>query len=283
MGGWLTSPTPLSWSTGRMATAIILDDIYLQKKIEQYKAVFPKLDIVGWYSTASKLLPEDMSIHRTIMILNESPIYLLFDPTINQMREELPLLLYESELHTVNGVPAHVFVRAKIEIETSEAERIAVNQVAKVLPGGVDRAADQVTAHLGSLQSSAQMLLVRAVALGELLEQVASGAVEYDYKLVRQAKNLLSALPAASGSRFTQEYLTDCNDAMLGVYLASVTKGVHHMHELVEKLNIIFESGSGGRRFLGVGPQGELDIQAIGTLARLNKSMIDPDLLARLA
>jgi hypothetical protein len=43
---------------------------------------------------------------------------------------------------------------------------------------------------------------------------------------------------------------------MLGVYLATVTKGVYHMHEVVEKLNVLFESGSGGRRFM----PSELDI-----------------------
>ncbi len=76
--------------------------------------------------------------------------------------------------------------------------------------------------------------------------------------------------------------LQECNDAMLGVYLASVTKGIYHMHELVEKLNIVFESGSGGRRLL-LQPA-DVDIQAIGTLARLNKGLLEPDgLLARMA
>lgn len=50
--------------------------------------------------------------------------------------------------------------------------------------------------------------------------------------------------------------MQECNDAMLGVYMSSVTKGVYHMHEVIEKLNVISESGSGGRRFAPPGPMG---------------------------
>lgn len=42
---------------------------------------------------------------------------------------------------------------------------------------------------------------------------------------------------------------------MLGVYLSSMTKGVYHMHEVIEKLNIVYESGSGGRRYGPNGPR----------------------------
>jgi hypothetical protein len=42
-----------------------------------------------------------------------------------------------------------------------------------------------------------------------------------------------------------QEY----SDAMLGVYMASLTRGVHEMNEVVDKLNVVYDaSGSGGRR-----------------------------------
>ena len=89
---------------------------------------------------------------------------LLLDPAVAPGRRDLPLALYEAELHVGGGAGgvdggggggngggggggaaaaggggggAHFeFVRAGFAVETSEAERIAVDQVARILPGG---------------------------------------------------------------------------------------------------------------------------------------------------
>jgi hypothetical protein len=145
-----------------------------------------------------------------IMELNESPVCLLLDPTIDASRKELPVQLHETgggqgqdllcsadcahssafypsaapcgehvarcflhpalvasrchfcnqpvsqratapplprpphaELHLAEGEASLSFVRASYSIETSDAERIGVDQVAKILPGGKASGSEQ--------------------------------------------------------------------------------------------------------------------------------------------
>jgi COP9 signalosome complex subunit 6 len=84
------------------------------------------------------------------MELNESPVFLLLDTTTTTSTtrgntatagaaaatDELPVSLFESELHVVDGNPSFTFVQASFTIATEEAERIGVDQVSKLLPSG---------------------------------------------------------------------------------------------------------------------------------------------------
>ncbi|KAG4141774.1 hypothetical protein ERO13_D06G094801v2 [Gossypium hirsutum] len=47
------------------------------------KKVFPHFYILGWYSTGSDAQESDMHIHRALMDINESPLYVLLNPAIN--------------------------------------------------------------------------------------------------------------------------------------------------------------------------------------------------------
>ena len=61
--------------------AAVFDVEYLGQQQERYKKVFPQWDIVGWYGTGQEVVPEvDLQIHRSLSNLNESPVYLLFNP-----------------------------------------------------------------------------------------------------------------------------------------------------------------------------------------------------------
>jgi COP9 signalosome complex subunit 6 len=40
-----------------------------------------------------------------------------------------------AEMHVIDGVPSMIFVKASYTIETVEAERISVDQIARILPG----------------------------------------------------------------------------------------------------------------------------------------------------
>jgi COP9 signalosome complex subunit 6 len=88
-----------------------------------------------------------------IMELNESPVFLLLDTTTAAntntkgsaaaATDELPVSLFESELHVVEGNPSFTFVQTSFTIATEEAERIGVDQVSKLLPSGNAAGTDQ--------------------------------------------------------------------------------------------------------------------------------------------
>ncbi|EIE22810.1 Mov34-domain-containing protein [Coccomyxa subellipsoidea C-169] len=227
---------------------IDIDEAYLTRKQEQYKQTFPKLDTVGWYSTGSEVEEADMQIHKMITHFNESPVYLLLDPDMNRTHKDLPVSLYESELHLIDGVPQSIFVQSKYTIETSEAERIGINQIAKVLPRGNDKGTDQLSAHYMSLHAAIKMLHGRLLILHVLLRNIDSGEIPYDHALIRQAASLVRQLPAIRAASFHQNYLVEFNDAMLTVYLSGITNGIEAVNDIVEKVSTAFDSKSTRRR-----------------------------------
>jgi COP9 signalosome complex subunit 6 len=72
------------------------------------------------------------------MEFNESPLFLLLDPVSKGLstKKKLPLTLYESELHMLNGAPTMIFVKTPYKIETSEMEGISVDHISKIAPMG---------------------------------------------------------------------------------------------------------------------------------------------------
>lgn len=230
-----------------VAGAIVIDHPFLLKKQGQYKQVFPKLDLVGWYTTGSSIGEHDMSINQTLMELNESPILMLLDTKVDATRKDLPVMLFETEMHVVDGSPVHTFAKAAYSMETSDAERIGVDQVAKILPSGKASGSEQLTAHLLGLHSAIKMLNARVKLVQQVVQRMHSGQLPFHHSLVRKISSLVTSLPAMDSSEFTKAYLNDFNDTLLAIYLASMTKGVSAANEIVDKYALAYEK-SGRRR-----------------------------------
>ncbi|KAK9829883.1 hypothetical protein WJX72_008457 [[Myrmecia] bisecta] len=229
---------------------IEIDQEFLVKKRDQYKQVFPKLDVVGWYATGADVHEHDMALHKKVMEINESPVFLLLDPAIRVLRKDIPVRLFESELHTVDGRPTFIFVQAKYTVETSEAERIGVNQVAKVLPSGNPSGSEQLTAHFSSVHAAMKMLNGRIGILLQLLDKMAAGELPYDHSLVRQVSTLVRRLPAVKTPAFQTEFLKEYNDSLLTILLSSITKGSYTVNEIVDKFNIAYDKSARRRGML---------------------------------
>ncbi|DBA83566.1 TPA: hypothetical protein ACH3X2_006482 [Trebouxia sp. C0005] len=182
-----------------------------------------------------------MLIHRKIMELNESPVFLLFHTQQNVVRKDLPVSLYESELHVVDDRPSFIFVQAKFTVETSEAERIGVNQVAKVHATGNPTGTDQLAAHLTAIQSALKMLSGRIGVLYQHVQKMQDGQVPYDHALLRQASSLLRRLPAMDSKQFKEEYIMEYSDAMLSLMMSTITKGLYNVNEMVDKFNMAYD------------------------------------------
>ncbi|GMQ05516.1 hypothetical protein CsSME_00050510 [Camellia sinensis var. sinensis] len=60
-----------------------LDQPFLEKKQGLYKKVFPNFYILGWYSIKSEALEANMQIHKALMDINKSRMYVLLNPSIN--------------------------------------------------------------------------------------------------------------------------------------------------------------------------------------------------------
>ncbi|KAJ7296880.1 hypothetical protein O6H91_Y094600 [Diphasiastrum complanatum] len=149
---------------------------FLELKQEQYRKVFPKYDILGWYSTGSDAL----------MNIDKSPIYVLLNPAINHAQKDLSVTIFESGLHVIDGVPSMIFVRSAYTIETVEAEHISVDHVAHIKPSDGSSAATQLAAHLTGMHNVIKMLNSRIKFLHNLLSAIQKGEAPYEHALLRQ-------------------------------------------------------------------------------------------------
>jgi COP9 signalosome complex subunit 6 len=226
-----------------------LDRTFLEKKQELYRKVFPNFYILGWYSTGSDADESDMHIHKALMDINESPVYVLLNPAINHAQKDLPVTIYESEFHVIDGIPQPIFVHTSYTIETVEAERISVDHVAHLKPSDGGSAATQLAAHLTGIHSAIKMLSSRIRVLYQYLVAMHKGDIPFENSLLRQVSSLLRSLPAAQSEKFHDDFLMEYNDKLLMSYLAMLTNCASNMNEMVDKFNTAYEKTSrrGGR------------------------------------
>ncbi|KAF5961290.1 hypothetical protein HYC85_002499 [Camellia sinensis] len=215
-----------------------LDRSFLEKKQELYKKVFPNFYILGWYSTGSEAEESDMHIHKALMDINESPVYVLLNPSINHAQKDLPVTIYESVIN-------HFRVASK----TVEAERISVDHVAHLKPSDGGSAATQLAAHLTGIHSAIKMLNSRIRVLHHYLLAMQKGDIPCENSLLRQVSSLLRRLPAIESEKFQDDFLMEYNDTLLISYLAMFTNCSSTMNELVDKFNTAYDKHSrrGGR------------------------------------
>ncbi|KAG2275026.1 hypothetical protein Bca52824_057581 [Brassica carinata] len=226
-----------------------LDRSFLEKKQELYKKVFPDFYVLGWYSTGSDAEESDMLIHKALMDINESPVYVLLNPAINHAQKDLPVTIYESELHVIDGIPLLIFAHTSYTIETVEAERISVDHVAHLKPSDGGSAATQLAAHLTGIHSAIKMLNSRIRVLHQYLAAMEKGDIPCENSLLRQVSSLLRRLPAMESERFHDNFLMEYNDKLLVTYLAMITNCTSTMNEMVDKFNIAYDRNArrGGR------------------------------------
>ncbi|PKA51233.1 COP9 signalosome complex subunit 6a [Apostasia shenzhenica] len=243
-----------------------LDRAFLEKKQELYKKVFPNFYILGWYSTGNDAQESDMLIHKALMDINESPVYVLLNPSMSHAKKDLPVTIFESanfdfisypwnwiilpeELHVIDGIPQLIFVRSNYTIETVEAERISVDHVAHLKPSDGGSAATQLAAHLTGIHSAIKMLNSRIRVVHQYLLAMQRGDVPLENSLLRQVSSLLRRLPAMESEKFQDDFLMEFNDTLLMTYLAMFTNSACTMNELIEKFNITYDRHTrrGGR------------------------------------
>jgi len=230
---------------------IVIDTEYLKSKQEQFKKVFPTNDFLGWYSTTNGVAVADIAIHKQFLEINESPIYLVLDAVAAflQTTRDLPITIFESELHVVQDQPTMLFVKVPYRIQTGEAERIGVDHVARVTPAG-GAEGSQLTSHLIGLHNAVKMLNARVKTLHAFCAATQDGKITPDHGILRQIASLCNVLPAMDTGVFSEDFVKEYNDVLLVTYLAGITKGTSAINDLVEKYNITYERHTRRRGYM---------------------------------
>ena len=237
-------PVPYEEAKG----VITLNNQHISESKNLYKQTFPTFDFLGWYSTGNQIpTPSDLLVQKQLEEFNENPLYLLLDPTAaTPEARELPISLYEPEVKVIDEKLKSFFATVKYQIATQEAERVAVDFIAKANSSSEDDS--MLVGHLSNIQSAIKMLNHRVKYIQKFVESTIKGETPMDHSLLRQIASLCNLLPSIDSSHFNQEFLVEYNDTLLMTYLSALTKGANQMNNLVEKFNIASEGGR--RRFM---------------------------------
>jgi len=222
-----------------------VNDGFLKTRREQFQQVFPTLDVLGWYTNGHEPRERDLAILKQLSESTDlsSPILMLYDPLRSQSSggtsgKELPVQMFEFTQST--GVSdGEAFVKCTFDVQTSEAERIAVDCVAKPNAGSKESG---LVANLITQRNAIQMLHHKLGAIVDYLAQLMASLEadpsppKIDHDLLREISSLVASLPNPNENlSFQKEYMTESNDALLTSYLSSQSRVLTETNQLIDR------------------------------------------------
>jgi len=235
---------------------VIIDRDYYNLKEEQFKQVFSDMDFLGWYNTGAKPSTSDLAVHRQIIEINESPLFLQLSPGGGGAGStELPLSVYESVIDMEGGMSGASLLLVKLPytLATEDSERIGLDHVARIVgseggAGNTSRAGDMMSQQ----HSAIKMLASRVRLVLEYVKAVERGELEHNHEIMRQVRALSHRLPVLEEGRFKPEFYTQCNDVALMTLLGTIMKSSTNLNQFVNKFNIVYQRQGMGRRMRGI-------------------------------
>lgn len=259
--------------------SVTLDTYFVEEKKKQYEQVFPKYEVLGWYSTGDDLRPGDELIHEQMCQFNDSPLYLIVSTQFGTDVRDLPLHVLDSTIqaaaaaavapptqqqqqsntatmaNTMTMRSQITWSRVNYQIETDESERISIDHVNRA--ADASSSAQQQSAlvpHLSSLYNAVKMLNDRVRVVIQYLhtvkqqqqqqQQGGTGEVslrDSDYRTLRHISSLCNRLPAVDSPKFSQEYVNELNESLMIAYLATMTKNSNLLNEVIDKYNVAYD------------------------------------------
>jgi len=222
-----------------------IDVEFFTLRLNQYLEVFPRYEFLGWYSTGTCPDEQDKSLHKKIQEVsgNENPFAILVD--VEKMSrdkasqsEELPVTVYDAAAHIEGGDTKVTWNEVPYIIDTLEAERIAVNHVAKSATTASAGYSSDFTQHTSGLSNSVVMLTNRIKELLEHMKDVKAGRAPKNHAVLRQTLSVCQALQATQPAALQKEFCGEFNDATLVVLLATLTKASANTFEVLDKFQL---------------------------------------------
>jgi len=247
---------------------MIVDREYYNMKEEQFKQVFSDMDFLGWYSSGDFPTKVDADVHKQILDIYESPLFLQMNPSAKN--SDIPLSMYESLIDIVKGEAKMLFVKLNYSLATEEAERIGLDHVAKITNSAdTDSEVSKVSEHFLAQHSAIKMLASRVSLILEYIKAVEAGELPHNHEILREAKALADRLPvigAGDSNKFDPEFYTQCNDVALMTLMGTIHKSCNDLVGFINKFNVMYnqrgQGAAGGQG--GGGPGGGPSRRRVG-------------------
>ncbi|KAJ2920283.1 hypothetical protein MD484_g72, partial [Candolleomyces efflorescens] len=184
-----------------------------------------------------------------------TPLLLVLQPSLSLAggsdinAQSLPFKAYEPTVEIKERTSRSVYIEVPYNVETGEAERIAVDWTAKGGGSGTS-----LESHLQTQRSAVKMLHERILLLVKYVADVVAGTTKKDHDVLRSLAALVASLPASENKAFREEFDTEYEDVQLTAFLSSLTKSTNILNDLVDKhllLTANREERAGPRRRIG--------------------------------
>lgn len=229
-------------------STLVIDRDYYNSKEEQFKQVFCDLEFLGWYITCAgsdKPSLRDIEVHKQIINIVESPIFLKMDP--HGGHTDLPVKVYETIIDIINGETKMLFVELTCTLSTEDAERIGVDHVARM--SNNDAQENSLVAETLTVQFNAiKMLHSRVKMLLEYLKDMKNSEKSVNNEILREYVSLCHRLPVMESGEFYRDLYTHCNDVALIAYLGVLTKCSNEVNDYCNKFNALYDRQVVGRK-----------------------------------
>ncbi|KAF9535487.1 COP9 signalosome subunit 6 [Crepidotus variabilis] len=234
----------------------LVDHEFLVSRRDQYKQVFPSLEFIGWYTVTAKPTAKHIAFHEQFTTHCSTPLLLILQPSLALVSstdvnaQTLPFKAYEPSIEMKERTSRSVYMEVSYNVETGEAERIAVDWTARGGGSGTS-----LESHLQTQRSAVKMLHERILVLVKYVTDVIAGQARPDAGVVRSVTALIASLPASENKYFREEFDTEYEDVQLTAFLSTLTKSTNILNDLVDK-HIVLTSGkddrsAGPRRRMG--------------------------------
>lgn len=209
---------------------IVFNQIAIASKIQLCTAVYTTYELLGWYSFAPEITQQHYAAHKFISGFNDAPILLLMNTQVRLGADELPLSVYEVEVHASQ----QVFVEMAFNLETSRMEKLAIDELTKathmegVSPLEVSNRSLQTA--LGTLLKKLNVLITR-------LEVMRSSEAPIDHPALRAAAKICNMLPSLDTPQASDDMAAELVDCLMVCYLGSSSKLAADLAHLSDLIN----------------------------------------------
>jgi len=209
-------PVPHTESSEQVA----VDMEFHRTMYDLHHRVNPKETIVGWYATGDSITDHSVYIHEFFAREAANPIHLIVDTALTNHKIDtkayvsIPLMIDEKVLGAQ-------FQRIRLETKTHEAERIAVNHLARA---EFQAKSPALTTGLETLETSIVKLLEMLDIAQEHVQSVLANKSEPDHKLGRLLAEAVSTIPRIDADAFEKMFNSSLQDLLMVVYLGSLTR-----------------------------------------------------------
>lgn len=216
-----------------------LDSNFAERMYLMFKKVYPKLKVVGWYSSGPTICPNDMSIHNFVTDrFCPTPVYCIVDTNVEA--KTVPVLSYVSvenrNAATTNNNTSSskgattAFRNVVTNVVSVEAEDIGVEALLRDLS---DSTVLSLTNKVQDRMTSADKVLELLEMVEQYLRDVADDTMPANDEVLAAVQELLNARPVIHRLKTNPAMAIASNDESLYTFVASLARSIGAIYETI--------------------------------------------------